>query len=173
MSRPAPSYISKDDMHTLNDVRKDLWKNGLYGLGMGSLAGLSLHSVASLVQKRSNYKLFQANRNTAFMSVMLGGAIGSFVLSTTAGKNDVHQLHKIFESGSRDARQERLMEEEDLNASLRHHQSQEGQRNDVLTDRMQREKNRLTRRASLEHSLNSRNGLSDSHGGKWADDDRN
>jgi hypothetical protein len=164
MSRPPPSYMSKDDLYTLNAVRKDIWANGLYGLGLGSLAGLVLHSVASLASKRGGFKL-QTNRNTALMSIMLGGAIGSFMLSTTAGKNDAHQLHDIFESGSRDSRQKRLDSQQD-------HLKEEQER-DLLTvsDRMQREKNRLARRASIENNLKAHHGLSDSHGGHWADDD--
>ena len=161
MSRPPPSYISKDDVYALNAVRKDIWANGLYGLGLGSLAGLVLHSVASLASKRGGLTHIKTNRNTAFMSVMLGGAIGSFVLSTTAGKNDVHQLHGIFESGSREARQERLQ-----------HGDLSIQPLPEEVERMQREKNRLIRRESLERSLKSPHGLSDSHGGHWAEDDK-
>ena len=167
MSRPPPSYISKDDVYTLNAVRKDIWTNGLYGLGLGSLGGLVLHSLASLASKRGGLAHIKTNRNTAFMSVMLGGAIGSFVLSTTAGKNEVHQLHGIFESGSRESRQERLEPATWQRGDLINQQP-----SDELSDRMQREKNRLIRRASLERSLTSQHGLSESHGGHWADDEK-
>merc|ERR1712125_271641 len=42
------------------------------------------------------------SRNTAFLSVMIGGAIGSFGFATAAEKNSVHNLHDVFERGKKD-----------------------------------------------------------------------
>lgn len=173
MSRPPPSYMSKDDLYTLNAVRKDIWSNAIYGLTVGSLSGLVTHSLASQAAKRGFIKL-KTNRNTAMLSLMLGGSIGSFVMATTTGKNEVHQLHGIFESGSRESRQGRndalqraVEREDDLNTLVRHRSIDRTE----LSERVQREKNRLIRRASLEQNLKSHHGLSDSHGGHWATDD--
>lgn len=145
-------------MRTLNTVRKEIWSNAFYGLGLGSLSGFLIHSLAAQASHRKWLKNLQTNRNTAFMSVMLGGAIGSFVLATTTGKNEVHQLHSIFESGSRESRRERsdpalqrvVERENELNALIRHRRSNESDRAEALSEKLQQEKDRLIRRASLE-----------------------
>lgn len=36
------------------------------------------------------------SRNTAFLSFMAGGALGSFLMAMTTGKNEIHELHDIF-----------------------------------------------------------------------------
>jgi hypothetical protein len=49
------------------------------------------------------YKLLRPlpplTKNTFLLSLLSGGALGSFLFSTTAGKNSVHLLHPIFNVG--------------------------------------------------------------------------
>ena len=40
------------------------------------------------------------NRNTLFMAVLGGGALGSFVFATAKGKESVHKMHSIFQVGA-------------------------------------------------------------------------
>ena len=94
-----PDTLSKDDIRTIADVRREIWTNSMKGLGVGTLTGFTLYTVASMGQHR--WKLWKLspkvlNRNTAFLSVLLGGAIGSFIMSVTTGKNEVHKMHPIF-----------------------------------------------------------------------------
>lgn len=125
------------------------------------------------------------NRNTAFLSVLLGGAIGSFAMATTTGKNEVHQLHPIFQVGSRTNPNSKIDSSSSLSAyelsllqakerdedlrSLESRRHMTTAEQDVM-DRVRREKNRLYRRATLTKSMEHVGGLSDSHGGHWVQD---
>lgn len=173
-----PDTLSKEEIRTIADVRRDIWTNGFAGLGVGTVSGFALYSVAKLGQRRGLWKLPFLNRNTAFLSVLLGGAVGSFVMATTAGKNEVHQLHPIFRAGARTHHQNEdsllsayelsLLQakerDEDLK-SLESRRHMTGAEHDVV-ERVRREKNRLYRRATLTQSM-EHGGLSDAHGGHW------
>ena len=95
------------------------------------------------------------NRNTLFLSVLLGGALGSFTLATMTGKNGVHKLHNFFNRGKIDTSipyQKKLNEahgQEDVD--------------DVETRRARR----MTRRETFAKHLEEGSGLLDSHGGHW------
>lgn len=99
-------------MRTVADVRRTVWINGLFGLAAGSLtcsfghvilqkmqqryvgAAESLSKVAAEGAAKGKDSLMQKcmkalpplGRNTFLLSVLGGGALGSFVMSTTAGK---------------------------------------------------------------------------------------
>ncbi len=90
-----PKTLSKDDIRTIADVRRDIWTNGFIGLGTGSATGIGIHLLGSAGNKLGIWKL-PLSRNTAALFFMMGGAIGSFVMATTAGKNEVHNLHDIY-----------------------------------------------------------------------------
>jgi len=168
MSR-APETLSENDIRTMAQVRRDIWTSGLKGLAIGSTAGYTTFATARLVYTRlpestktrlgdflphrDAAKLF--NRNTAFLSVMAGGALGSFLLSVTSGKNRVHQLHDIFQQGKIDTRTPYQKQLEDGVDNSTEHLSQERQR-------------RITaRRNTVRHRIEEGHGLSDAHGGHW------
>jgi hypothetical protein len=187
--RPAEAPISEQDRKTLALVRRDIWINGFHGYVQGSLGALVLHSVGQFYEakfhapKAGVYYVKKFNRNTALASFFLGGALGSFLMATVAGKNEVHNLHPIY---TRDRSSSHVVIDD--------HESE-------LT---RRERNRLLRRETLEvsvgrvfscifaivcsnsHTLCSlvpslfykqkqmepgHGGLSDSHGGHWIHDD--
>lgn len=184
-----PDTLSKDDIRTLADVRRDIWTSAMKGLCIGTVSGYSLFLMAKFGHQRKLWNLSFINRNTALLSVLLGGAIGSFVMSVTTGKNEVHQLHPIFEIGAHRRRAARedtdrltpyelsILQAKERDDDIRsiqklqkysHYSSLAEQ--EVL-DRVQREKNRLYRRATLTKSLEQDGGLSDAHGGNWITDD--
>jgi hypothetical protein len=184
-----PDTLSKDDLRTLAEVRRDIWTNAMKGLCIGTVSGYSLYSVIKFGHQRKWWKVSFINRNTAFLSVLLGGAIGSFIMSVTTGKNEVHKLHPIFALGSNRRQSTRedsdhlspyeisiLQAKEradDIRAIQKHqkHSQYSTLAEQEVLDRVQREKNRLYRRASLTKSLEQDGGLSDAHGGNWITDD--
>ena len=110
-----PDTFSQDDIRTVADVRRTIWINGLFGLGAGSVIGMGGHIILQSLQKKYIssvegpsssspsavaskgkaasswiYKCLKPlpplGKNTFLLSLLSGGALGSFVLSTTAGE---------------------------------------------------------------------------------------
>lgn len=144
-----PETLSKEEIRTIADVRRAIWTDAFYGMAVGSLSAVAMHTLAGFASRRGLVKSLNLNRNTALFSFLAGGAFGSFIMATTTGKNQVHKLHDIFQVGSK----------KDKEASLRDPASEE------------RKRNRLLRRKTLQETLEHQRGLSDSHGGKWAPED--
>jgi hypothetical protein len=182
--------MSKDDIRTVADVRREIWTQGLRGLGYGSFTGFLLHTAAGMGNRRQWWKVkLNLNRNTAMLSVLLGGALGSFINASTAGKNEVHKMHPVFQVGAKSAPplygeedtsissgigssyqqslQRAKEREADLNVLERRRSNREV---DPLEDeRVGRERNRLYRRATNARTMEAgHGGLSDAHGGHWA-----
>mmetsp|Transcript_6397 Transcript_6397/g.9290 ORF Transcript_6397/g.9290 Transcript_6397/m.9290 type:complete len:206 (+) Transcript_6397:73-690(+) len=159
-----PETLSKDDIRTIAQVRRDVWNGGVSGLIMGSCSGYVLHNTAKLIYNRmdegSKRKLLRLptisdaellirfNKNTLFMSVMAGGALGSFLFATVAGKNNVHNLHDIYQIGKKETT------------------SKSNTNNEYTED----QRRRILRRETMKNRLDGARGLSDSHGGHWAHD---
>lgn len=176
-----PDTLSNDEIKTIADVRREIWTQAFQGLLVGSFSGFGLHMLAKFGNNRGFWKL-STNRNTALLSVLLGGALGSFVNATTTGKNEVHNLHPIFQVGakpppidysqSNSPYQKQLEEMRQREIEL---QILESRRDRTATEqeyleKARREKNRLYRRESLSQSLQKgQHGLSDSHGGHWVE----
>jgi hypothetical protein len=116
MSRP-PETLSPENLRTIAEVRRDVWTNGIRGLAYGSVCGYGLHTIARIGDERQWWtkiltpkgittsttaatKKLALTPNTAFLSLLLGGAVGSYLMAVTAGKNAVHRLHDIFEVGA-------------------------------------------------------------------------
>lgn len=76
---------------------------------------------------------------------MAGGALGSFLMATTTGKNEVHELHDIFHINEK-----KKNDDENIN---------------VMRQRT------LSRRKTISSRLEKGRGLSDSHGGHWLDEE--
>lgn len=109
-----PDTLTPDDIRTVADVRRSVWINGFFGLGAGTVTGMAGHLVLQTLQKKyvgeaagsangsaaagkaSNnatgfmYKLLRPlpplGKNTFMLSLFAGGALGSFILSSTAGE---------------------------------------------------------------------------------------
>lgn len=102
-----PDSLSKDDRRTIADVRRAIWINGFLGLGAGTVAGMVGHLTLQKLQRKYvtgdgvaaaraasdagwMHKCLRhlppLGRNTFLLSLLGGGALGSFVLSTTAGE---------------------------------------------------------------------------------------
>lgn len=188
-----PSTLTSEDILALGEVRRDIWTNGLYGFLGGGATAYVLHRGALFARDR---KVISAslNRNTAFASVMLGAALGSFLLSTTTGKNSVHNLHPIFERGAQPVAVGKNREEDKEYSYQRSRarattgRNEELERNQLVrknsaygaqfggedpdekVNRLELERNRIMRRASLTRNLKEGQGLNDSHGGHWVED---
>lgn len=167
-----PETLSEGDKRTMAQVRRDIWTSGLTGLAVGSVAGYTIFASTRLTYNRlsesakarlGDYlphrdaaKLF--NRNVAFLSVMAGGALGSFLLAVTSGKNKVHRLHDIFQLGKIDNSTSYQKEADDGSVYIENsteHLAQERQR-------------RITaRRNTMRHRIEEGHGISDAHGGHW------
>jgi hypothetical protein len=165
-----PDTLSKDDIRTIADVRREIWTNSFKGLAVGTITGYAFYSVASIGQhklKLWNLPITLLNRNTAFLSVLLGGAIGSFIMSVTTGKNEVHNLHPIFQIGSRNTTigekddetvsthlslKELSILQKSNNERSKNENNNSNTAADVI-DRTQLERNRLYRRMTLSKKL--------------------
>jgi hypothetical protein len=100
MSRPPPKSMSVDDIRTVADVRRELWTQGFVGLAAGTVTGFVVHTACSIGNRRQWWKL-KLNSNTGMLAVLLGGAMGSFISASTAGKNEVHKMHPVFRKGQK------------------------------------------------------------------------
>ncbi len=171
MSRSFGDNLSKENVKTIADVRRDIWTSGFKGLGYGSAGGYILHTTARLVHNSlsdaakgklkfpGSDKPIRFNRNTAFFSFMAGGALGSFLLATTKGKNEVHQMHDIFEIGKNEYKTPYQMAYE--NAKMKSEETDE-----------ERRRRHLSRRKTISKRLIEGQGLSDSHSGTWLQEDK-
>lgn len=167
MSRSFGDNLSKENERIMADVRRDIWTSGFKGLGYGSAGGYILHTAARLIHKSlseaskgklilpGSDKPIRFNRNTAFFSVMAGGALGSFLLATTTGKNEVYQMHDIFEVG----KNEHKTPYQEAYESARRMEEEESAES--------RRKRRISRRKTVSERLTEGHGLSDSHSGTW------
>jgi len=156
-----PNSLSKEEIRTIANVRRDIWTNGFYGMAYGSLTGMTGHTVLSVLSNRGLVKNLKLNRNTAMLSFLLGASLGSFLMASTTGKNQVHNLHPIFDVGKQPP--------PSSSSDSTPYQTSMAQDADAAD----RERNRLLRRKTLQQTLeNQHGGLNDSHGGRWVDADR-
>ena len=165
-----PETLSDDDIRTIANVRRDIWSNAFYGMGVGILSGAALHGLGSLAQSRGMIR--GLNRNTAFMSVLGGGALGSFLMATVTGKNQVHNLHPIFEVGKRQvpppdqgtpyqqaiqrAQQESLLDDNSKPIMITRTTTKSFMEEDFDLDK--RRENRLMRRRTLQDRFETKGG---------------
>jgi len=152
-----PDTLTKDDISTLNQVRRELWYNAFIGGGFGAGTGFVLHAGAQVARK---YGLIGAkmNRNTLMLSVLGGGAFGMFLFAVSTGKEQVHNLHPIFQVGAAPPGD---LGRHDYQTQM----NMSGERDGDL-DIQKMHQTRVTRRRTMADSF-SKHGLSDSHGGHW------
>ncbi|CAB9511502.1 expressed unknown protein [Seminavis robusta] len=153
-----PSSLTSEDIVSLAMVRRDIWKSAMTGFVVGGTGSFLLHKTAEYLSKhRSKVLPLTLTRNTAFATVMMGASLGSFLAATTTGKNQVHHLHPIFQRGNTNANTVPLVNAVDISPED--------------AERLERERNRIMRRASLNQAIRAPgHGLNDSHGGHWVQD---
>jgi hypothetical protein len=173
MSREFGDTLSKEDVKTMADVRRDIWTSGFKGMIYGSFGGYLLHTFMRLglntLSDASRGKLLlpgsekpiRFTRNTAFFSVMAGGALGSFVLATTTGKNKVHNMHGIFEIGKNEYKTPYQQAYENARKAGENEEGKDYSPQELRRQRL------LSRRRTMSTRLTQGHGLSDSHGGTW------
>jgi len=179
-----PDTLSKDDIRTLGAVRRDIYKNAAIGGGFGVGSGLVLHTAAQWARKFGLLKA-NLNRNTAMLSVLGGGAFGMFLFAARTGKQEVHNLHSIFQVGAvprgdldyqRRLGMETARGEDDsalgANSQFEAKEPNRSSGSDDL-DFKKLEEIRAMRRRTLNGTLEKGHGLSDSHGGHWVASDTN
>jgi len=158
---PDTTALSKDEILAATKVKNKIWSGGVSGFVYGSVGGYIFHSISRAVHKRFEKtkgkiqtseinNLIKFNRNTALFSVMAGGALGSFLYSSIAGKNNIHLLKEI--QGSPYQKNMDQVKSKDLDAEEREHR-------------------RLSRRNNIKQRFEEGHGISDSHGGQWMLDD--
>mmetsp|Transcript_10633 Transcript_10633/g.29327 ORF Transcript_10633/g.29327 Transcript_10633/m.29327 type:complete len:189 (+) Transcript_10633:386-952(+) len=173
-----PDTLSKSDIRTLGDVRRDIWTNSFQGIAFGTGSGFVLHTTAQLMKRFGLFPNAKLGRNTFMMSVLGGGALGSFLFALKAGKEGVHNLHPIFEVGSKpqttvyEAAKERAStsqreqsDETDITRFGGDDANVASTNDDMSASEMQ--KMRTVRRKTLMDTIHNGQGLSDSHGGHW------
>jgi len=106
-----PKTMSKSDRKKVAELRREIWIGGFTGNAAGSAAGLASHRILRVAQHSQLIPTFilgniKLNRNTAWLSFMLGGAIGSFAMASAAGKNNIHKIHDVMLLGSNPVRTE-------------------------------------------------------------------
>jgi len=123
-------------------------------------------------------------KNTFLFSLLGGGALGSFVMSTTAGKNAVHLLHPIFAVGKDETagksqyqialaksqqRQQQLSNTDDINNATTNSATINIEDEDELDAAHHRTRS-LRRKASMKHRLETGHSLSGTHSNTWPHD---
>jgi hypothetical protein len=96
-----PPTMSQDDILVVADVRRSIWTGGFKGLAAGLLGGFSVHYCARTFLPISMFPPKYAAGKYTFLWVLGGGAVLSFVGASTAGKNNVHTMHDVFERGAK------------------------------------------------------------------------
>ena len=124
--------------------------------GFGAGSGLVLHTGAQWA-RRMGLTSAKFNRNTLMLSVLGGGALGMFVFAVSAGKEQVHNLHPIFQVGAAPPGE--------LDSVDYQRKMNRGRQENLDVEKMQ--EIRLTRRRSMMDRFEKGSGLNDAHGGHW------
>lgn len=161
-----PNTLTKEEIRTIADVRRDIWTNGFYGMAYGSLTGITGHTIMSALAHRQIVSI-KLNRNTAMLSFLLGASLGSFLMASTTGKNQVHNLHPIFDVGAVKPYGSSTTTTPNISATGTPNSPYQ---QSIEMDAADRLRNRGMRRETLKKALEKPNGLNDSHGGRWVKD---
>lgn len=92
------------------------------------------------------------------LAVFSSFAIGTFLFASTTGKEEVHKLHSVFRAGATN-------DEPQLNDQ---YNAVGGGGSVVDASRLQQM--RMTRRKTVMDKIQRGQGLSDSHSGRWVED---
>jgi hypothetical protein len=162
-----PDTLSKENIKTIADVRREIWTSGMTGLAIGSLTGLAFHVI---LRRPSGIRAFfrsrlgtgntsattattpdYAQKNSLMLFVLLGGTMGSFLSALSAGKNQVHTLHPVFKIGSRDDGSGHSGRKDDLAM----HEIGASKDSVEEVPQFQLKRNRILRHQSIQNSLES------------------
>mmetsp|Transcript_63335 Transcript_63335/g.95598 ORF Transcript_63335/g.95598 Transcript_63335/m.95598 type:complete len:218 (-) Transcript_63335:228-881(-) len=163
-----PDTLSKDDVKTMQELRRNIYSSAILGGGFGCTSGFVLHTGLQMAKKYGllNSKL---NKNTAMLAVLGCGALGMFLGASKTGKESVHNLHPIFQIGAVPPKANEL---ERVGYGKTVQQAQLGQTSennlvDGSVDRQKLQEIAMMRRSTLKNRIEKGHGISDSHGGHW------
>ena len=119
-----PDTLSRSDIQTIADVRRQIWTGGFLGLGTGLLTGIGVHYILGVTSRRFNvltppsprpdfssmppikgmihellYHSNPTSRNSRVLFCLGFGALMSYLGAASAGKNNVVFLQSIYERG--------------------------------------------------------------------------
>ena len=99
-----PDSLTDADMQRLNDVRREMWVNGAKGMVFGAASGITGLSLFDMFEQKQKGRLtlpprFTYGKNNAFLAVMLGGVVGSYLSARLTGMRSVRDLYPVFERG--------------------------------------------------------------------------
>lgn len=192
-----PDTLSVENVQTLRSVRRDIYYHGMIGGGLGLCSGIVLVTGTQWAKKLGFIKGGGLNKNTAMLTVLSSFAFGTFFAASTTGKELAHLLHPMFQAASLSSLSSSSSSEDNNNNNnnnindnslgIRHNNNNnvdDTRRVDYQTkilmgssnnsdnvDRQKLRELRLLRRKSLTESLHQRgHGLSDSHSGRWVEE---
>ena len=142
--------------------------------GFGTTSGFVLHT-GLRVAKRYGLINSKLNRNTAMLTVLGCGALGMFLGATKTGKENVHNLHPIFQVGAVPPKADDKIVGGDTDGRPNYRQTvqqaqQLQQSSNSSVDVNQLKEAQGLRRRSLAERITKGQGFTDSHGGKWFHD---
>ena len=157
--------------------------------GLGLCSGIVLVTGTQWAKKLGFIKGGSLNKNTALLTVLSSFAFGTFFAASTTGKELAHLLHPMFQAASLSTSASSSLVDDDNDNSLgiRHNNinnTDDTRRVDYQTKilrasnsnsnvdhRQELREMRILRRKSLTESLHQRgHGLSDSHSGRWVEE---
>jgi len=131
---------------------------------VGLCTGIVLYTGAQWANKLGFTKA-KLNPNTALLTVLSSFAFGTFFMASTAGKEMVHVLHPIFRAGWAEPEHNLSLPKLDYETSRKQQQQQQ-----QLVDPQQLREMRTARRKTLRESILAGRGISDSHSGRWVEE---
>ncbi|MGK3742530.1 MAG: hypothetical protein ACI8RD_010095 [Bacillariaceae sp.] len=193
--RTWPNSLSFNRIGILSFFNINININNITGLGLCS--GIVLVTGTQWAKKLGFIKGGGLNKNTAMLTVLSSFAFGTFFAASTTGKELAHLLHPMFQAASLSSLSSSSSSEDNNNNNnnnindnslgIRHNNNNnvdDTRRVDYQTkilmgssnnsdnvDRQKLRELRLLRRKSLTESLHQRgHGLSDSHSGRWVEE---
>ena len=179
---------------TLNSTDCDFFFsffNILLKTGLGLCSGIVLVTGTQWAKKLGFIKGGSLNKNTALLTVLSSFAFGTFFAASTTGKELAHLLHPMFQAASLTTSSSSSFVDDDNDNSLgiRHNNNinnniddtrrvdyqtkilRASNSNSNVDHRQELREMRILRRKSLTESLHQRgHGLSDSHSGRWVEE---
>jgi len=184
-----PDSLSVENVQTLRSVRRDIYYHGMIGGGLGLCSGIVLVTGTQWAKKLGFIKGGSLNKNTALLTVLSSFAFGTFFAASTTGKELAHLLHPMFQAASLSTSSSLSSVDNDNDNSLgiRHNNNNNiddtrrvdyqtkilraSNSNSNVDHRQELREMRILRRKSLTESLHQRgHGLSDSHSGRWVEE---
>lgn len=115
-------------------------------------------------------------KNTFMLALLGGGALGSFIMSSTAGKNVVHLLHPVFQAGRDEHAGKSPYQIATIKAAENDTTTNPNSvtNNDIEEDELDAAHHRtrsLQRKASMKERLETGQSLSGTHGNTWPHND--